>query len=194
MLPAKTQISLGIRHVRSKSSHFPEECLGLKLSIKQTAKTLIRLSERMLRLIWVFAGRTCSFISFVVLRLKYECYVFILTKQHVGMTKVCLFWFNVAFNNDSVISWRCLDATGSSMLTFIVLPHWSIMPQTLDMIPHPVTLSWHWVDHSTRMPVYIHVCSTILTTLVCRGPGLNPWPSVAGSGHSTDWATGAGTD
>ena len=59
---------------------------------------------------------------------------------------VCVFGFNVAFNNFSVISRRCLVATGSSMLTFIVLPHWSIMSQTLDMIPHPVTLSWHWVD------------------------------------------------
>ena len=47
-----------------------------------------------------------------------------------------LFGINVAFNNFSVISRRYLVATGSSMLTFIVLPHWSIMPQTLDMIPH----------------------------------------------------------
>ena len=61
---------------------------------------------------------------------------------------VCVFGFNVAFNNFSVISRRCLVASGSSVLTFIVLPHWSIMPQTLDMIPHPVTLSWHWVDQS----------------------------------------------
>ena len=36
---------------------------------------------------------------------------------------VCEFGFNVAFNNFSVISRRCLVATGSSMLTFIVLPH-----------------------------------------------------------------------
>ena len=56
---------------------------------------------------------------------------------------VCVFGLNVAFNYFSVISRRCLVATGSSMLTFIVLPHWSIMSQTLDMIPHPVTLSWH---------------------------------------------------
>ena len=35
----------------------------------------------------------------------------------------CLFGFNVAFNNFSVISRRRLVATGSSMLTFIVLPH-----------------------------------------------------------------------
>ena len=40
---------------------------------------------------------------------------------------VCEFGFNVAFNNFSVISRRCLLVTGSSMLTFIVLPHWSIM-------------------------------------------------------------------
>ena len=59
---------------------------------------------------------------------------------------VCVFGFNVAFNNFSVISRRCLVATGSSVLTFIVLPYWSIMSQTLDIIPHPVTLSWHWVD------------------------------------------------
>ena len=52
----------------------------------------------------------------------------------------CLFGFNVVFNNFSVISRRCLVATGSSVLTFIVLPHWSIMPQTLAMVPHPVTL------------------------------------------------------
>ena len=36
---------------------------------------------------------------------------------------VCVFGFNVAFNNFSVISRRCLVVTGSSMLTFIVLPH-----------------------------------------------------------------------
>ena len=60
----------------------------------------------------------------------------------------CLFGFKVTFNNFSVILRRCLVATGSSVLTFIVLPHWSIMPQKLDMIPYPVTLSWHWVDQS----------------------------------------------
>ena len=60
----------------------------------------------------------------------------------------CLFGVYVAFNNFSVISRRCLVATGSSVLTFVVLPHCSIMPQTLDMISHPVTLSWHLVDQS----------------------------------------------
>ena len=34
-----------------------------------------------------------------------------------------LFGLNVAFNNLSVISRRCLDVAGSSMLTFIVLLH-----------------------------------------------------------------------
>ena len=36
---------------------------------------------------------------------------------------VCLCWFNVTFNNFSVISQQCLVATRSSVLTFIVLPH-----------------------------------------------------------------------
>ena len=36
---------------------------------------------------------------------------------------VCVFGFNVAFNNFSVISRRSLVATGSSMLAFIVLLH-----------------------------------------------------------------------
>ena len=36
---------------------------------------------------------------------------------------VVVICFNVDFNNFSIISRRCLVATGSSMLTFIVLPH-----------------------------------------------------------------------
>ena len=55
---------------------------------------------------------------------------------------------NVAFNNLSIISWRCLDETGSSMLTFRVLPHWNIMPQTLwhDIPPSHIILTLSWPD------------------------------------------------
>ena len=59
-----------------------------------------------------------------------------------------LFGFDVAVNNFSVTSRRCLVATESSTFTFIVLPHWSIMPRTLDRLPHPVTLSWHLIHQS----------------------------------------------
>ena len=106
---------------------------------------------------------------------------------------VCLFVL-VTFNNFSVISLRCLVATGSSMLSYIVLPHWSIMPQTLDMIPHPVTLSWHWVNQSELYPVWVpseEQLVPFLTTLVCQGPGSNPWPPAPQSRHSTEWAAGA---
>ena len=92
----------------------------------------------------------------------------------------CLFRFNITFNNFSVISRWCLAETESSMLIFIVLPHWSIMSQTHDMIPHPATLSWHWVDQLVPF----------LTTLACHRPGSNPWPPVPWSRHSTDWTTG----
>ena len=62
---------------------------------------------------------------------------------------ICLFvWFglNVAFNNLSVISRRCLDVAGSSMPTFRVLPHWNIMPQTLwhDIPPSHIILTLSW--------------------------------------------------
>ena len=72
-----------------------------------------------------------------------ECRVFL---QHEKEFVVCsgLMSLSTIFQS----SQRCLVAAGSSMLTFIVLPHRSIMPQTLDMISHPVTLSRHWVDQS----------------------------------------------
>ena len=99
----------------------------------------------------------------------------------------CLFGFNVVFNHFSVISRRCLVATGSSMLTFIVLPHWSIMPQTLDMLH---TQSGRPV---LALPRKSEQLVTFLTTLVCRGPGKDPWPPVPRRGHSTLWAARAST-
>ena len=36
---------------------------------------------------------------------------------------------------------------------FIVLPHWSFIPWTLDMTPHSVTWSWYWVDQFSLYPV-----------------------------------------
>ena len=90
----------------------------------------------------------------------------------------CLFGFNVAINNFSVISWRCLVETGSSMLTFIVLRYWSIMPQTLDMIPHPVTLSWHCLDQSYLFHVSLsakrEAASTIFKDFGISWPGIEP--------------------
>ena len=62
--------------------------------------------------------------------------------------EILFVWFglNVAFNNLSVISRQCLDVTGSSMLTFRVLPHWNIMPQTLwhDIPPSHIILTLSW--------------------------------------------------
>ena len=69
------------------------------------------------------------------------------------------------------------------------------MPQTLDMIPHPVTLSWHWVDQSYLYPVSLSAKWGAATTIfndfgICRdlpfpeadtlptelpGPVAKPW-------------------
>ena len=101
----------------------------------------------------------------------------------------CLFGFNVAFINFSIISRQCLVVTESSMLTFIALPHWSIMPQTLHMIQHPVTLTRHWV-------------LTLSAKWGAAGTIFNDWYVAARdwtchlaffeAGHSTGWGSGAG--
>ena len=110
--------------------------------------------------------------------------------------KCCwLFRFNVVFNNFSVITRRCLVATGSSMLTFIVLPHWSIKPQTLDMIQQLVTLSRQWVDQSYLYPVSLSAkqgaASTIFNNFGMLRPGIEPVTSRSPK-LTTNWATGAG--
>ena len=65
--PAKTQISLGIRPVCSESSLSAWRKLG-SLATQWSDQT-----GRMPRLIWVFAGRTCHFVCFVVRRLIHWC-------------------------------------------------------------------------------------------------------------------------
>ena len=67
---AKTQISLGIRPVWSVFAVRSMGSYGPKLFFMWTSKTLIRLSG-LPRLIWVFAGRTCHFVGFVMRRLVY---------------------------------------------------------------------------------------------------------------------------
>ena len=85
-----------------------------------------------------------------------------------------------------VISRWCLVVTGSSMLTFIVLPHCGIRSQTL----LPDTTSSHIILTSEppvlALPSKIHVPNReqlvpLLTTLVCRGPGSNPVPPDRGA-------------
>ena len=104
-----------------------------------------------------------------------------------------LFGLYVAFNNLSVISRRCLDVAGSSLLTFRVLPHWNITPQTLDMIFHPVTLYWHWADQFYLFFLNAECQAKeqlvpILKSFVWFGWGSNPKPR-SQSGRSTNWAT-----
>ena len=57
--------------------------------------------------------------------------------------------------------------------------HWSIMPQTFDLIPHPVTLSWHCFDQSKLFPVSLSAKRGAACTIF-KGFGMNrdlkfPW-------------------
>ena len=66
--PAKTKISLGIRLVWSESSlciqWVAKDPSFLHVDSEDSDQT-----GRMPRLIWVFAGRTCHFVGYVMLRL-----------------------------------------------------------------------------------------------------------------------------
>ena len=67
--PAKTQISLDIRPVWSKSSLSAWRKLGSLATHWEQSEDSDQ-TGRMPRLIWVFAGRTCHFVGFVTMRLK----------------------------------------------------------------------------------------------------------------------------
>ena len=79
--PAKTQISLGIRPVWSKSSMSTWKKLG-SLATHWAHSENSDQTGRMPRLIWVFAELTCHFVDFVMRRLKCVC-VFNVFPYHV---------------------------------------------------------------------------------------------------------------
>ena len=68
--PAKTQISLGIRPVWSDFSLFAWRKLG-SLTTHWAYSEVSDQTGRTLRLVWVFAGRTCHFVGFVMRWLIY---------------------------------------------------------------------------------------------------------------------------
>ena len=67
MCPAKTQISLDVRPVYSEFSLPASRKLG-SLATLQALSEVSDQTGRMPRLIWVFAGRTCHFVGFVMRR------------------------------------------------------------------------------------------------------------------------------
>ena len=70
--PAKTQISLGILPVWLESSLSAWRKLG-SLATHWAHSEDSDQTGSMPRLIWVFAGRTCHFVGFVMKRLKWTC-------------------------------------------------------------------------------------------------------------------------
>ena len=73
--PAKTRINLGIRPVWSESSlctqWVAKDPRFLHADSEDSDQT-----GRMPGLIWVFAGRTCHFVGFVMRQLKLVCWLF----------------------------------------------------------------------------------------------------------------------
>ena len=107
-----------------------------------------------------------------------------------------LFELYVAVKNLSIISRRCLDAAGSSMLKFRELPHWNITTRTLHMIFHPVTLSWHRVDQFWVLALLSQcwapserAASTIFKVFGMTRSGIEPAISRSQNRRSTNYIT-----
>ena len=81
--PAKTQISLGIRPVWSESS-LCAQWVAKDPSFIHADGEYADLTERMPRLIWVFAGRTHHFVGFVMRRLNYRILSHVIRKPVFG--------------------------------------------------------------------------------------------------------------
>ena len=133
MRAAKVQASLRIRAVSPEPSLLAHTSSESRGTFRQKARSLAPLNG------WACAVKICHDGMLEDTNSLEGAQLSIATCNELCCC--CLVGFNVTFNNVSVISGWCLVATGSSMLTFIMLPHRSIMPQTLDMIHHPVTLS-----------------------------------------------------
>ena len=80
--PAKTQISLGICPVWSESSMCTQSVAIKDLSFLHADSEDSDQTGRMPRLIWVFAGRTCHFIGFVMRWLIFFSHSWLLQGSH----------------------------------------------------------------------------------------------------------------
>ena len=132
--PAKTQISLGIHPVWSESSLSAWRKLWVFSYPLSAQRRLIRLGG--------CPGWSESSLGAQLLCCFFHVAAHMLFSPYERLMSLLFVRVQGRFQQFSVISRRCLVATGRPMLTFIVLHYWSIMPQTLDMIQHPVTLSW----------------------------------------------------
>ena len=91
--PAKTQISLGIRPDRSES------LLSTRRKLRTLAPIWVHREDSdqtrwMTRLIWVFAGRTCHFVGFVMRQLI----LFIVWPQHQLQRQWCCLVCTISYN------------------------------------------------------------------------------------------------
>ena len=107
----------------------------------------------------------------------------------------CFSWALHSFKKISVTSWGCLDVAGNSMLTFRVLPHWNIVPDTWHDIPPSyiiLTLSWPFQIPNSAF-LMLSACqraaSTIFKVFGMTWTGIEPATSQSQRGHSTNWAT-----
>ena len=96
--PAKTRISLGIRPVWSESS-LCAQWVAKDPSFLHADSEDSDQTGQMPRLIWVFTGRMCHFVGFVMRQLIYIC-MFFLINEH-KLVELELTWMILKMNNNT---------------------------------------------------------------------------------------------
>ena len=104
--PAKTQISLGIHPAWSESSLSAWRNLG-PLATHWVHSEDSDQTGRMPRLIWVFAGRTCHFIGFVVRGHIFQLNIWAMSRKNLSCLFVSEFYGPV---NNEVMSSRPVNS------------------------------------------------------------------------------------
>ena len=153
--PAKTQISLGIRPVWAESSLSAWRKIG-SLAINWAHSEDSDQTGRMPRLIWVFVGRTCHFVGFVMRRL-----IWVRLRVSPSMPP------DVSF---SVTGYEPAHA----IMVFFVLR--KLILQTR-MSSHPVELNV-WILVRPFFYFYTSCMRTAKALAIMRGCGGSPEPSM----------------
>ena len=125
---AKTQISLGIRPVWSESLLSAWRKLG-SLATHWAQSEDSDQTGRMPRLIWVFAGRTCHFVGFVMRWLKFasKVAIFVLTQLILNrLLSVGIFTIGVAWKAILQLYNIIVNLLKMELCSFLKILRWSM--------------------------------------------------------------------
>ena len=140
--PVKTQISLGIHQVWSESSLSAWRKLGSLATYLGTSDWVDAQAD--LRFRWAHSH------FFFFFHEVAHLFIFACLRT---LPFISLFWFKCGFQQFFSHITMVSGCDRELNARFYSAASLSFMLQTLNMIPHPGTLSWQWVDKSLLYPI-----------------------------------------